>query len=250
MNHPRAWTFAFFLAAAFAPAASTAQTGENRPYFSISGLHVAPPDSDSSRTFVGFDVSTDLEWKSGHGVLLAVGYGPEAGLRGEIELGWRKVDFDKHKNAWFTSRGLNGRLEGKFPYEGSMTTLSLMGNGIFTTEAGSLLRPYLGFGFGLARHKWSQAGETYDLGGSNLDFGEGSRVPLPPGLVLTSRKVSDHDTVFAWQALAGVGFALSENTEARLGYRYFGADDAAFVDDGVKVSYESHNFEAGILVRF
>lgn len=249
MNHLRARTFAFFLAATFAPAASAAQTGENHPYFSISGLHVVPPDSDSSRTFGVFDVSTDLEWESGHGVLLAVGYGAEAGLRGEIEIGWRKADFDKQKNARFTSRGLNARLEGTFPYEGSMTTLSLMGNGIFTTEAGSL-RPYLGFGFGLARHKWSQAGATYDLGGSNVDFGEGSRAPLPPGLVLKSRKVSDHDTVFAWQALAGVGFALSENTEARLGYRYFGTGDGAFVDDGVEASYATHDFEAGILVRF
>lgn len=249
MNHLRVWTFAAFLAAALAPAASTAQTGENHPYFSVSGLHVVPSDSDQSTTLAGFDVSSDLEWESGHGVLLAVGYGAEVGLRGEIELGWRKAGFDKQKNAWFTSRVLNVDLEGKYPYEGDMTTLSLMGNGIFTTEAGSL-RPYLGLGLGLARHRWSQAGATYDLGGSNLSFGGGSGGSVPSGLVVTIRKASDHDIVFAYQALAGVGFVLSESTEARLGYRYFGTDDAVFLDGGFKSSYETHNFEAGILVRF
>lgn len=249
MNHLPVWTFAAFLAATLAPAASTAQTGENRPYFSISGLHVAPSDSDQSTTVVGFDVSTELEWDSGRGVLLAVGYGPEIGLRGEIEIGWRKVDFDKQKNTRFTRQGLDIRLEGKYPYEGDMTTLSLMGNGIFTTEAGSL-RPWFGMGFGLARHEWSQARATYDLGGSGVSTGGGPGASLPSGFVLTVRKVSDHDTVFAYQALAGVGFALSEDTEARLGYRYFGAGDAAFLDDGFKSSYETHNFEAGVLVRF
>ena len=249
MNHLRIWTFAAFLAAALAPAASTAQTGENRPYYSISGLHVVPSDSNVSTTLGRFDASTDLEWESGRGVLLAVGYGAESGLRGEIELGWRKVDSDKQKNARFTSGGLNVGLEGKFPYEGEMTTLSLMGNGIIATEAGRL-RPYLGLGLGLARHKWSQDGATYDLSGSNVVINEGSRGSVPSGLVLALRKVSDHDTVFAYQALAGVGFALSEDTEARLGYRYFATGEAGFLDGGFRSSYETHNFEAGILVRF
>ena len=47
----------------------------------------------------------------------------------------------------------------------------------------------------------------------------------------------------------GVGYALSDNAEVRLGYRYFGTSKADF-GGGSETTYGAHNFELGLLYRF
>jgi len=54
--------------------------------------------------------------------------------------------------------------------------------------------------------------------------------------------------VFAYQVMAGVEYPFSEAMAAKIGYRYFATSQADF--DGLKASYGTHNFEAGILFRF
>ena len=115
--------------------------------------------------------------------------------------------------------------------DGDMTTLSLMGNGIYSFGEGQL-RPYVGLGLGLAQHDATLDGQTITFEGEE-------------GMI---EETSEDDIVFAYQAMAGVGYEMSETTEVRLGYRYFATGDADF--DGDEVSYASHNFEAGVLIRF
>ena len=217
-----------------------AQDAVSGAYASISGLYLVPTDSDWSSTGEGATYATEIEWGAGFGLLLAYGFGADSGLRGEVEVGYRKSDADKLKGFSEESDGVAISFDDiEFGVDGDMTTLSLMGNGIYAFEAGSL-RPYVGAGIGLARHDATIKLETVSVGGEVVDSREFGLEDAP--------EASDDDVVLAYQVMAGVGFAMSEGTEVRLGYRYFATADADF--EGDEVSFASHNFEAGILIRF
>ena len=233
MPHLRHCAASLIVIAAFAPAVALAQSapGLNSTYISVSGLYVSPTDSDLSTTGGGYTLSTDLEMDSGFGLLIAFGYGADVGLRGEVELGYRKNDFDKLNGGTLRGPDTNISVSGEFPYKGDVTTLSLMANGIYAFEAGRL-RPYFGVGFGVARHDATEDAQTVTIGEESLDY----------------PKSSEDDTVLAYQAIVGAAFPMSETMEARIGYRYFATADADF--DGTEASYGTHNLEAGILIRF
>ena len=226
------WALAALLTVTLLPTAVMAQTYS--AYGSISGLYVVPTDSDSSYKDEGFTVSADLEMDAGFGLLAAFGYGADVGLRGEVELGYRTVDLDKFDGLKIKGNGVDVSL-GDPSIEGDVSTLSLMFNSIYAFEAGRL-RPYLGAGIGIARHDGTFDKQTFEF----VLEGESYADELP--------KVSEDDIVLAYQGMAGVAYPMSETTEVRLGYRYFGTSDADF--DGTRVSYGTHNIEGGILFRF
>ena len=231
----RHWALAALLATTFLPAAAMAQTGINSAYASISGLYVVPIDSDYSEKVAGFTVGTDLKMDAGFGLLFAFGYGADVGLRGEVELGYRKVDFDKFDGLNIKGNGIDESFDGELSVEGDVNTLSLMVNGIYAFDAGRL-RPYFGVGIGLARHDGTFDKQTIEL---EIDVEE---------YEFESSKSSEDDMVLAYQGMAGVAYPMSEVAEVRLGYRYFATADADF--DGVDVSYGTHNIEAGVMFRF
>ena len=220
------------LASSLVANAATAQDSAGGTYMSISGLYVVPTDSDWSYSEGGDTLSTDIEWDAGFGLLFAYGFGTEDGLRGELEVGYRTADVDKLKGISVASGGMEDSDEDfELGLDGDMTTLSLMGNGIYSFGEGQL-RPYIGAGIGLARHDATIDEQTVTFDGEEGVIGE----------------ISEDDVVFAYQVMGGVGYVMSETTEVRLGYRYFATGDADF--EGDEVSYASHNFEAGILIRF
>ena len=220
------------LASSLIANAATAQDSIGDTYLSVSGLYVVPTDSDWTYTDEGVTLGTDIEWDAGFGLLLAYGFGTEDGLRGELEVGYRKADLDGLKGISASSGGVEVSIEDfEVGVDGDITTLSLMGNGIFTFGEGQL-KPYIGAGLGLARHDGTVDGQTVTI--------EEGEIPI--------EETSGDDVVFAYQLMGGVGYEMSETTELRLGYRYFATGDADF--DGEKMSYASHNFEAGILIRF
>ncbi len=49
---------------------------------------------------------------------------------------------------------------------------------------------------------------------------------------------NDSDTVFAWQAFAGLRFKLNPQMWLGLGYKYFATDDVSFGDSDFRVSFE------------
>lgn len=220
------------LASSLIANAATAQVSVGDTYMSIAGLYVVPTDSDWSYTEGGETLSTEVKWDAGFGLLFAYGFGTEDGLRGELEVGYRKADIDELKGISATEGGVTVSVEDfELGLDGDMTTLSLMGNGIVSFGAGQL-RPYVGAGLGLARHDGTLDAQTVTIAGNEFAVEESS----------------GDDIVFAYQVMGGVGFEMSESTEVRVGYRYFATGDADI--DGDEVSYASHNFEAGVLIRF
>ncbi len=204
------------LAGGMAKADETAN--ERGRYVSISGMWVKPKVSDISGSALGH---TKLKLDSGFGLSAAFGWGAAIGPRGEIELGYRSADFDEVRGS--------PRVHDA-AYKGDVKTWSLMGNALYVFEAGGL-RPYLGAGIGMARHKGTQDAQT----------AFGYRWPHLTGSV----------TVFAYQAMAGVGYPMSDSTETRGGYRYFATGDGEFEDvSGIRASYGTHSFEAGVVFRF
>ena len=148
---------------------------------------------DSDFSYDGDDLGVELSFDSGYGITAALGYAtvldPKVdyyGYRGEVELGYRKNDTDK-----VSASGL-----GSLSVDGDASTFSLMANGYIDFLPEQAISPFIGVGIGFANVE----GDIDDLG-------------------------SDDDNVFAWQAIAGVGFAVSEQIKIDVQYRYFGTDD-------------------------
>src|SRR3546814_2558209 len=69
----------------------------------------------------------------------------------------------------------------------------------------------------------------------------------------TENVVYDTDTVFAWQALAGVRMPITQNIDASLKYRFFNADNVEVVGFGgedIDTRFRSHSVLAGITYNF
>jgi len=68
--------------------------------------------------------------------------------------------------------------------------------------------------------------------------------------------MNDDDTVFAWQAIAGVGYEVSPGWVLDVQYRYFNASDVSLTSTPLAGSvssstdYESHAVVAGIRWSF
>jgi opacity protein-like surface antigen len=113
---------------------------------------------------------------------------------------------------------------------GDVSTLGFMVNGYYDFETNSKWKPYIGGG----------------IGGANVSLNNLSVVGI---------QIADDDTtVFAYQAKVGVAYEFSPAWEGTLGYRFFGAEDADFVDsDGDPFStdgLQAHIIELGVRFRF
>lgn len=236
-NHRRAATGglrAALAATVLALSGGTAAANDRSFYSSLGGMYVVTSDSALSVKLTNADGSylgrsiRDLEMDPSFGLLAAFGYGADVGPRGEIEIGYRRADFDKVSKGKLRRPGRDDAPLEEGKYKGELRTWSLMANGVYAFEAGKL-RPYFGFGFGLARHE--------------------SRVPAQTFRGSPVQRSSSSDRVLAYQGMAGIGYAISETIEVRGGYRYFWTQDG-FFNDRTHATYGSHNFEAGVRFRF
>ena len=232
-RHHRLHTGAGGVLAALALAllAGTAQGQEAKgpkPYFSLSGMWVKTSDAKASARSGGVKLEYDMAMGSGVGVTAALGTAFRDGWRAEVELGYRPAGFDKMKDLMQEGENL-----GDFLYDGELKTFSLMGNAYLDFQVGRV-KPYLGAGLGVARHK-AKAGEQ-TLANDMWYF------PRP------ASRVSGSDNVFAYQLMAGLSHPLTPEMDVRAGYRYFGTKDTEIA--GTKGSYGSHNFEVGLVRRF
>jgi opacity protein-like surface antigen len=118
--------------------------------------------------------------------------------------------------------------------DGSLGALAMMFNGFFDLHNDTPVTPYLGGGIGFAALHLSDTFGTDALG---------------RGLVYTE----DDDTVFAYQAGAGLEIALNRMLSLDVGYRYFGTSKARFDSDlnfTDELKFESHNGAVGLRVKF
>jgi len=128
----------------------------------------------------------------------------------EGEIAYKSVDLDE-----YTAQGL-----GTFSVNGDSSLLSFMANGYYDIDASPVLKPFLMGGIGLAQ---------FSIDSSDL-------------------AVDDDDTVFAYQVGAGLGIVLNKQVTLDVSYRFMGTSDADIT--GADVSYDSHNFLAGVRVNF
>ncbi len=131
----------------------------------------------------------EFSYDTGFGFLGALGSSFEGGARAEVELGYRKNDFDELEVDGFGSGDIDGDL----------TSLSLMGNVYYDISTEGSFSPFIGAGIGFA-----------NLEADLDDFGD------------------EDDTVFAYQFILGGSFASSETLSVDLQYRYFATDDPEF----------------------
>ena len=207
----RYWPFLCLLGLALASPAHPAKAQDRKRgiYVALTGMYVILRDSEIT-------AASDLTFEDGMGILGALGYSFGSRLRAEVEIGYRRTDIDE--------------LE-PFDIDGRVDTLSFMLNGFFDFEAGKV-RPYVGGGLGIARQEMNFGGEIVINGLRFKLRGPDFR----------------SDTVFAYQAMIGVGYPLSDRADVHAGYRYFGTSKGDF--DGIKATYGEHNFEVGVRFRF
>lgn len=120
--------------------------------------------------------------------------------------------------------------------DGRVGALAMMGNVFLDLHNQSLITPYLGGGVGFAALHLSDTFGTSTVSGDRFELYR-----------------SDDDTVFAYQAGAGLEIALSGMLSLDLSYRYFRTSRASFNDDTSfdnELKFESHNAAAGIRVKF
>ncbi len=120
--------------------------------------------------------------------------------------------------------------------DGNLGVFSGMVNLFIDLHNNTPITPYFGGGVGFAALTLS---DTY---GINPQTGFGPVV-----------YAGDNDTVFAYQAGAGIGIALNRITTLDLGYRFFGTSTARFGSDlpiTTEMKFESHNAIVGVRVKF
>ena len=153
------------------------------------------------------------EYDTGFGITGALGY-DFGKFRVEGEVGYRKNDYDKV--------GASGQP--KVNTGGDVTGWDLMVNGYFDIETETPFTPYVGGG----------------IGGAFLD----TSAVNAGGITIRS----DNDSVFAYQAIAGVAYTFAEVWMAQLEYRFFGTTDPTY--GGTESEYMSHNLFIGIRFNF
>ncbi|KAA0894095.1 outer membrane protein [Oryzomonas rubra] len=148
-------------------------------------------------------------------------------LRLEGEISYKEADIKSITD----NTGVNQYRD----IDGNLGALAFMGNVFFDMHNDTPVTPYLGGGIGFATLHMS---DTYATDGSN------NRNLMYP---------RDDDTVFAYQAGAGLGIALNRRFTLDLGYRYFNTDRANFSRhnlDSSGVRFESHNVAVGFRTKF
>ncbi|WP_233352553.1 outer membrane protein [Glycocaulis alkaliphilus] len=144
----------------------------------------APGDSDVS----GIQLPVRrISGKSSVREALALGYQFDGGFRADLELAHR-----------YNNTGAIGNLPQS---ASSVHAWSVMLTGIYEFNQGGWARPYVGAGAGIVDSYFSGAG----LLSTNVPF-----------------TVRDNDQSFAYHALAGVAFSLTQNLMLDVEYRYFG----------------------------
>ena len=188
---------------------------------------------------VNFDIGTTqngarVDHDAGWDVDGAIGYdfGP---FRAEAEVGYRQANITGYTSSLPTpvlrANGTTVNLPaGTYNYAGGTSSaLSFMVNGLLDFGDDDGLQGFVGGGVGVAR------------------------VEMNLGLNTRQDLIDDSDTVFAWQALAGIRAPLTDNIDVTLKYRFFNAENVRLVDvsgrnfDG---RFRSHSILGGITFNF
>jgi OOP family OmpA-OmpF porin len=172
-----------------------------------------------------------VDHRRGFDVDATVGY-DFGGFRAEAEVGYRQATVTSLDSIVALPRTPAAGNYGPGTYGfagGRSSALSFMVNGMFDFGDDDGLQGFVGGGVGVARVK-NKLGLD-----SRRDF------------------LDDSDTVFAWQAIAGLRAPLSDSIDVSLKYRFFNAPGVDLVDiQGRNWSgrYRSHSILGGLTFNF
>jgi len=231
MKFTRAAVAACVLAGVAAtPAASFAAPARPGPYFSAFLGASAP--QETSVTISEFNPVTTknagVQFDPGINIGGSAGY--DFGfLRIEEEMSYKNGDISSVTEQGFNTRYVN--------VDGHLGSFAMLTNGFFDLHNDSPVTPYLGGGIGFAT--------------LNLSTTRGVDANL--GVLNDHIFQSDQDTVFAYQAGAGLEVALNRRFSLDLGYRHFGTSRASFRKDwpnSTDLKLQSDNAQIGLRMRF
>lgn len=177
----------------------------------------ASKDVVTQNNHAGYDVGGNIGYD----------FGP---FRAEAEVSYRRARVDSARTSILLPSG-PGLVAPAGNYEqasGNTSALSFMVNGLLDFGDDNGLQGFVGGGAGVARIK-----DRLRVGANDT--------------------VNDSDTVFAWQALAGVRAPINKNVDVSLKYRFFNAPDVKLVDIGGnqwKGRYRSHSLLVGLTYNF
>lgn len=212
------------------PAASFALPARPGAYMSVFVGASAPQDTSvtisefypvtTKNTRVQFDPGINIGGTAGYDFGL---------LRLEGEMSYKNGAMTSVTEQTFGTRYVN--------VDGRLGAFTMMMNGFFDLHNESPVTPYFGGGMGFAA--------------LNLSTTKG--VDANSGKLNDHIFSSDDDTVFAYQAGAGLEVALNRRLSLDLGYRYFGTSRASFGKDwpnSTDLRLASHNAAVGLRIKF
>lgn len=210
------------------PAVCSAEAPRTGAYVSgFIGVSVPRDSSVTTDYFNGGSDNDQVEFDPGINIGGTGGY--DFGylrLEGEISYKHSEIGSITDKNAPPPNRFLNP--------DGNLGVTAFMANAFFDLHNDTRVTPYLGGGIGFANLHLSDTYAT-DSAGRFRIYDEGD------------------DTVFAYQAGAGVEIALNRRYSLDIGYRYFGTDTAKInreSDMWHSLKFESHNVAVGFRATF
>ncbi|WP_235532712.1 outer membrane protein, partial [Sphingomonas sp. Leaf412] len=200
---------AIVMALASTAIASPALARDGAWYVGVNGGAMIVEDINYSitSTTAGLSGTAIVDHDYGWDVDGNVGYDFGA-FRLEAEVGYRRATVDGFSSTGAIPVSGSGTVPaGTYGIAGGKTSaLSFMINGLLDFGPDDGLQGFVGGGAGVARVKAENSlRRSYQL-------------------------LDDSDTVFAWQALAGVRAPLSDNVDVSLKYRFFNADNVNLVD--------------------
>jgi opacity protein-like surface antigen len=156
----------------------------------------------------------EQEFDRGFAVGAEAGYAFGNGLRIGGEVTYRHNDLGDISADLSTPSGSSTSTSGNVDED--ISSWAFMLNGYFDIATGSPFTPYVGVGAGAAI-------VSLDL---ETNLGD----------------IDDSDTVFAYQGIVGLAFALSQNIDIGVEYRYFATSDPEFSGDfDTSAEYRAHN---------
>lgn len=161
------------------------------------------------------DLGFDEDWTG----LLEAGYRMGNGLRFGVEFGYTD----------HTVGDISGGNATRIGSDGDMNAYSYMGTVAYEFDTGAVIRPYLGIGAGVLSLEYDNVGPLFSAG----------------------QFIDDKDKAFAYQATAGLIYAVSPNVDVTLGYRYLESNKLTYTSStGTRVSEDYQNHSVLLGVRF
>jgi opacity protein-like surface antigen len=175
-----------------------------------------PTDSFSNAMNLDYDVGYDIDINGGYDFGM---------FRAEAELGYKRASANE-----VTFSTLVDPAIGPYDADGKGSVLSLMVNGLLDFDGGDGWGGFVGAGVGVAKVK---VDTTFTGAATGLN----------------EFSIDDSDSGFAWQAVAGVHFAVSQNIDLGVKYRFFHVPNVTLRDSTAGVSLEDHWRSHSILAR-